>query len=64
MFFSMTGGYESKNKLMLNKDHDPIEAFRVEYIMSRLGGKAVTYTIPKRRENAGNPYISVDDIFD
>ena len=49
---------------MLKKDDDPIEAFRVKYVMSRPGEKAVEYTIPKRRENAENPNISVDDIFD
>ena len=49
---------------MLNKDHDLIDAFSVEYIISRLRGKAARYTIPKRQENIINLYSLVDDIVD
>ena len=52
-----------ENKLSLNEDHYPTEAFKIEYVISRLSGKATEHTVPRRRKLTAKPYVSVDDLF-
>ena len=52
-----------RNKLLLNSDHYPTEAFKIEYTVSRLGGKAVKYTLSRRRSST-NLYHSADELLD
>ena len=52
-----------RNKLILNGDHYPTEAFKIEYTVSRLGGKAVEYTLLRRRSST-NSYHSADELLD
>ena len=52
-----------ENKLSLNGDHYPTEAFKIEYVISRLGGKATEHTVPRRRKLTTKPYVSVNDLF-
>ncbi|KAF6238824.1 hypothetical protein HO173_003331 [Letharia columbiana] len=52
------------DKISLNKDHYPTHAFQINYVVSRLGGKTVEHTVPRRRKTTKNPYLSVDDLLD
>ena len=48
-----------KDKLIVNKDHYPSEHSQIAYIITRLGGKAIEYTLPRRRTNS---YHSVAEL--
>ena len=50
-----------KDKLIINKDHYPSEFAQIAYTITRLGGKAIEYTLPRRRTNL---YHSVDELLD
>ena len=50
-----------RNKLILNGDHYPTEAFKIKYTVSRLSGKAIKYIVLKRRTNS---YYSADELLD
>ena len=52
------------NKLALNQDHFPTEAFRIEYVISRLGGEAIEHTLCRRRDAARNPYRTASDLLE
>ena len=45
------------DKLSLNKDHYPTDAFQINYVISRLGGKASEHTVSRRRALTTNPYV-------
>lgn len=53
-----------EKKLFLNRDHYPTEAFQIEYVISRLGGKAIEHTVPRRREGNITPYLTAKDVLD
>ena len=52
------------DKLNLNKDHYLTNAFQINYVISRLGGRASEYIVPRRRETTVNPYVTTKDILD
>ena len=52
------------DKLTLNNDHYPSESFKIAYVLTRLGGKAVQHTIFRRRSNTNKPYLTVQDLLD
>ena len=51
-------------KLETNEDHYPTEKSRVNYVISRIGGEAVTYTIERRRRGTTNPYQDIEELLD
>ncbi|CAD6584104.1 MAG: hypothetical protein ASARMPRED_001597 [Alectoria sarmentosa] len=50
------------DKLLLNRDHYPTNAFQINYVISRLDEKANEHTMHKRRNATTNPYLSIDDV--
>ena len=44
------------SKLETNTDHYLTPAAQISYVISRLSGQAVIYTIDRRRRGATNPY--------
>ena len=50
-------------KMRVNSDHFLTEDAKVVYVLSRLGGQAVTYTL-YRRGKTDNPYLAYEDILD
>ena len=53
-----------REKLRVNADHFQTEDARVVYVLSRLGGQAVTYTYHRRERGTTNPYISYEEVLD
>lgn len=53
-----------EQKLSVNQDHFPTQESQLAYVISRLGGKAITHTINRRRRGAVNPYISYNQILE
>ena len=47
-----------REKMRVNADHFSTEDARVVYVLSRLGGQAVTYTYHRREKETTNPYVS------
>ena len=50
-----------KDKLIINKDYYTSEFTQIVYTITRLGGKVIKYTLPRRRTNL---YYSVDELLD
>ena len=53
-----------QDKLRLNKDHYPTDAFQINYVISRLGGKASEHTVFRRRDSTANPYKTAQNVLD
>ncbi|CAD6582495.1 MAG: hypothetical protein ASARMPREDX12_000958 [Alectoria sarmentosa] len=51
-----------QDKLSLNKDHYPTDAFQVNYVISRLNEKASEHTMHRRRNATTNPYLSIKNV--
>ncbi|CAF9942182.1 MAG: hypothetical protein ALECFALPRED_009557 [Alectoria fallacina] len=51
-----------QNKLLLNRDHYPTDAFQINYVISRLAEKANEHTISRRRKCTATPYNTAQDI--
>ena len=51
-----------REKMDSNADHYSTEKSRIAYVLTRLGGDAVTYTYHRREKNAANPYLTYEDI--
>ena len=52
------------SKLERNADHYLTPAAQISYVVSRLSGQAITYTIDRRRRGATNPYKSAEELLD
>ena len=52
------------DKLTVNKDHYLTDASQIAYVITRLSGKAVEHTLPRRRKTTSNPYTSIDELLD
>ena len=50
-----------RDKLTINKDHYPSEHSQIAYVITRLGGKAIEHTLPRRRTRGPN-YHSADEV--
>jgi hypothetical protein len=51
-------------KMRTNKDHYPDDDARMTYILSRTGGDAATHLAPRLREDAANPYLTMEDMLE
>ena len=51
-----------REKMDSNADHYSTEKSRIAYVLTRIGGDAVTYTYHRREKNAVNPYLTFEDI--
>lgn len=49
------------DKLTHNQDHFPTKSFKIAYVISRLGGKTIEHTSPRRRRR---PYQTVDELLE
>ncbi|CAD6594599.1 MAG: hypothetical protein ASARMPREDX12_000483 [Alectoria sarmentosa] len=53
-----------QDKLSLNKDHYPTDGFQINYVISRLSGKASEHTVFRRRDSTTNPYNTAQNVLD
>lgn len=51
-------------KLEGNEDHFPTEKSRVVYVLNRIAGDASINTMDRRRRNAPNPFLTVEEVLD
>jgi hypothetical protein len=51
-------------KMRTNKDHYPDDDARMMYILSQTGGDAATHLAPHLREDAANPYLTMEDMLE
>ena len=42
----------------MNLDHYPIEAYKIAYVSSRLGGDAVDYVYTRKRPSSTLPFLT------
>ena len=53
-----------RNKLKANADHFPINALKIAYVESRVGGEAALHLAPRMREDAINLFTTADELLD
>ena len=53
-----------KNKLRENADHYPTESMKLAYVEGLIGGKATKHISPRLRDDAVDPYSTVQDLFE
>ena len=53
-----------KNKLRANEDHYPTKSIKLAYVEGRIKGEAATHISPRLRDDAIDPYGTVQDLFD
>lgn len=56
--------YKVAAKLRANSDHYPVEQNKIDYVISRLGGKASTHTKIRKLPDGPNPYTAWKDVLE